>query len=89
MGEHTRVSAMLTTGAPSMTFNSRPWISSECEITSTGLDAKLLIDNHSHHVLTLLLGGKLHLAPLPLDIKTAVDIGTGTGMSPGGHPVGR
>ncbi|KNB17226.1 hypothetical protein FOXG_15331 [Fusarium oxysporum f. sp. lycopersici 4287] len=34
----------------------------------------------NHHVLTLLLGDKLHLAPVPDDIQTAVDIGTGTGI---------
>ncbi|KAF5255657.1 hypothetical protein FOXYS1_13909 [Fusarium oxysporum] len=34
----------------------------------------------NHHVLTLLLGDKLHLAPVPNDIQTAVDIGTGTGI---------
>jgi SAM-dependent methyltransferase len=34
----------------------------------------------NHHVLTLLLDGKLHLAPIPKDIKKAVDIGTGTGI---------
>ncbi|KAG5806455.1 hypothetical protein H9Q74_010033 [Fusarium xylarioides] len=32
----------------------------------------------NHHVLTLLLGDKLYLAPVPDDIQTAVDIGTGT-----------
>ncbi|KAH7310828.1 S-adenosyl-L-methionine-dependent methyltransferase [Stachybotrys elegans] len=34
----------------------------------------------NHHVLTLAIGGKLHLAPLGKDIKKAVDIGTGTGI---------
>ncbi|ENH63805.1 hypothetical protein FOC1_g10007940 [Fusarium oxysporum f. sp. cubense race 1] len=34
----------------------------------------------NHHVLTLLLGDKLHLAPVPDDIQTAVDIETGTGI---------
>ncbi|KAG5800728.1 hypothetical protein H9Q69_000287 [Fusarium xylarioides] len=34
----------------------------------------------NHHVLTLLLGGKLYLAPVPDNIQTAVDIGTGTGI---------
>ncbi|KAK0641361.1 S-adenosyl-L-methionine-dependent methyltransferase [Cercophora newfieldiana] len=34
----------------------------------------------NHHVLTLTLGGKLYLAPIPKHIKTAVDIGTGTGI---------
>ncbi|KLO92138.1 methyltransferase [Fusarium fujikuroi] len=34
----------------------------------------------NHHVLTLLLGDKLYLAPVPEDIQTAVDIGTGTGI---------
>ncbi|KAF4974220.1 hypothetical protein FZEAL_8858 [Fusarium zealandicum] len=33
-----------------------------------------------HHVLTLLLDGKLHLAPLKKDIQKVVDIGTGTGI---------
>ncbi|KAH6688502.1 S-adenosyl-L-methionine-dependent methyltransferase [Plectosphaerella plurivora] len=33
-----------------------------------------------HHVLTLLLDGKLYLAPLKDDIKSAIDIGTGTGI---------
>ncbi|EWG54428.1 hypothetical protein FVEG_12645 [Fusarium verticillioides 7600] len=33
----------------------------------------------NHHVLTLLLGDKLYLAPVPDDIQTAADIGTGTG----------
>ncbi|RKK27886.1 hypothetical protein BFJ66_g16440 [Fusarium oxysporum f. sp. cepae] len=35
-----------------------------------------------HHVLTLLLGDKLYLAPLSKNIEAAVDIGTGTGMYP-------
>ncbi|KAH6999419.1 S-adenosyl-L-methionine-dependent methyltransferase [Ilyonectria destructans] len=34
----------------------------------------------NHHVLTLVLDGALHLAPIPKDIKKAVDIGTGTGV---------
>ncbi|KAH6974201.1 S-adenosyl-L-methionine-dependent methyltransferase [Ilyonectria sp. MPI-CAGE-AT-0026] len=34
----------------------------------------------NHHVLTLLLGDKLHLAPLPENINKVVDIGTGTGI---------
>ncbi|KAM5364974.1 hypothetical protein ACJZ2D_011234 [Fusarium nematophilum] len=34
----------------------------------------------NHHVQTLLLDGKLHLAPLTRDISTAIDIGTGTGI---------
>ncbi|KAM5346298.1 hypothetical protein ACJ41O_009303 [Fusarium nematophilum] len=34
----------------------------------------------NHHVLTLLIGDKLHLAPLPENIQTVVDIGTGTGI---------
>ncbi|CCT71080.1 related to methyltransferase [Fusarium fujikuroi] len=33
----------------------------------------------NHHVLTLVLDGALHLAPLAKDIKSVVDIGTGTG----------
>ncbi|KAI3575621.1 S-adenosyl-L-methionine-dependent methyltransferase, partial [Fusarium oxysporum f. sp. albedinis] len=40
----------------------------------------LMVLISSHHVLTLLLGDKLHLAPVPDDIQTAVDIGTGTGI---------
>ncbi|CAJ0543568.1 Ff.00g038160.m01.CDS01 [Fusarium sp. VM40] len=34
----------------------------------------------NHHVLTLLLGDKLYLAPISTDIQAAVDIGTGTGI---------
>ncbi|KAF4439311.1 hypothetical protein FACUT_4248 [Fusarium acutatum] len=34
----------------------------------------------SHHVLTLVLDGALYLAPLSKDIKSALDIGTGTGI---------
>ncbi|KAI1247603.1 hypothetical protein MGN70_011493 [Eutypa lata] len=34
----------------------------------------------NHHVLTLLLDGKLHLAPLRKDIQKVLDIGTGTGI---------
>ncbi|KAF5646872.1 methyltransferase [Fusarium sp. NRRL 52700] len=34
----------------------------------------------NHHVLTLVLDGALYLAPIPNDIKNAVDIGTGTGI---------
>ncbi|KAF5980437.1 mRNA 3 end-processing YTH1 [Fusarium coicis] len=34
----------------------------------------------NHHVLTVLLGDKLCLAPVPDDLQTAVDIGTGTGI---------
>ncbi|KAI1042213.1 hypothetical protein LB505_002957 [Fusarium chuoi] len=41
---------------------------------------KLTLMISSHHVLTLLLGDKLYLAPVPDDIQTAVDIGTGTGI---------
>ncbi|RMJ03642.1 hypothetical protein CDV36_014827 [Fusarium kuroshium] len=33
-----------------------------------------------HHLLSLSLNGKLHLAPLKDDIKKVVDIGTGTGI---------
>ncbi|KAL1854083.1 hypothetical protein VTK73DRAFT_8805 [Phialemonium thermophilum] len=32
-----------------------------------------------HHVITLLLDGKLHLAPLKDDIQKVLDVGTGTG----------
>ncbi|KAF7544847.1 hypothetical protein G7Z17_g9627 [Cylindrodendrum hubeiense] len=35
---------------------------------------------YCHHVLTLVLDGELHLAPISKDIKKAVDIGTGTGV---------
>ncbi|CVL06217.1 related to methyltransferase [Fusarium mangiferae] len=35
----------------------------------------------NHRVLTLFLGDKLYLAPVPEDIQTAVDIGKGTGSS--------
>ncbi|KAK1833663.1 S-adenosyl-L-methionine-dependent methyltransferase [Podospora conica] len=34
----------------------------------------------NHHVLTMMIGGKLHLAPLDKGIKKVVDIGTGTGI---------
>ncbi|RSL41968.1 hypothetical protein CEP53_012453 [Fusarium sp. AF-6] len=34
----------------------------------------------NHHLLSLSLSGKLHLAPLKDDIKKVVDIGTGTGI---------
>ncbi|EEU38760.1 uncharacterized protein NECHADRAFT_95105 [Fusarium vanettenii 77-13-4] len=34
----------------------------------------------NHHLLTLAIGDKLHLAPLKKDIENAVDIGTGTGI---------
>ncbi|KAK7581715.1 hypothetical protein V3481_013798 [Fusarium oxysporum f. sp. vasinfectum] len=34
----------------------------------------------NHHVLTLVLDGALYLAPIPKDIKNAIDIGTGTGI---------
>ncbi|KAF4446846.1 hypothetical protein F53441_9550 [Fusarium austroafricanum] len=34
----------------------------------------------NHHLLSLSLEGKLHLAPLKKDIQTALDIGTGTGI---------
>ncbi|KAF5724613.1 mRNA 3 end-processing YTH1 [Fusarium mundagurra] len=33
-----------------------------------------------HHFLVLILDGKLHLAPLKDDIKTVLDVGTGTGI---------
>ncbi|KAH7308947.1 methyltransferase type 12 [Stachybotrys elegans] len=33
-----------------------------------------------HHVFTLLLGGKLHLAPLPEQVGKVLDLGTGTGL---------
>ncbi|KAI3574063.1 hypothetical protein IWW34DRAFT_753230 [Fusarium oxysporum f. sp. albedinis] len=33
-----------------------------------------------HHYLTLLLDGKLHLAPIKPDVQKVVDIGTGDGM---------
>ncbi|RKK14169.1 hypothetical protein BFJ66_g4253 [Fusarium oxysporum f. sp. cepae] len=35
---------------------------------------------YCHHVLTLVLDGALYLAPIPKDIKNAIDIGTGTGI---------
>ncbi|KAJ4002759.1 hypothetical protein NW766_012689 [Fusarium irregulare] len=34
----------------------------------------------THHVLTLLMGDKLYLAPISEDIQAAADIGTGTGI---------
>jgi len=34
----------------------------------------------SHHVLTLLLDGKLHRAPIDSDIQKVLDVGTGTGL---------
>ncbi|GKU05774.1 unnamed protein product [Fusarium langsethiae] len=34
----------------------------------------------NHHVLTLLMGDKLYLAPISNDIQAAADIGTGTGI---------
>ncbi|KAK1772059.1 S-adenosyl-L-methionine-dependent methyltransferase [Phialemonium atrogriseum] len=34
----------------------------------------------THHYLTLLLGGKLFLAPIKDDIQKALDVGTGTGI---------
>ena len=34
----------------------------------------------NHHVLTLLLGGRLHLAPIPRDVGKVLDVGTGTGI---------
>ncbi|KAK3323198.1 S-adenosyl-L-methionine-dependent methyltransferase [Cercophora scortea] len=34
----------------------------------------------NHHLCTLVTDGKLHLAPIPDDIKKAIDIGTGTGI---------
>ncbi|KAK5659625.1 hypothetical protein OQA88_829 [Cercophora sp. LCS_1] len=34
----------------------------------------------THHYLTILLNGKLFLAPIPNDVKAVVDIGTGTGI---------
>ncbi|XEU96016.1 hypothetical protein FSHL1_001301 [Fusarium sambucinum] len=34
----------------------------------------------NHHVLTLLMGNKLYLAPISNDIQAAADIGTGTGI---------
>ncbi|RBR21967.1 uncharacterized protein FIESC28_04680 [Fusarium coffeatum] len=34
----------------------------------------------NHHVLTLLMGDKLYLAPISQDIQAAADIGTGTGI---------
>ncbi|RGP69230.1 mrna 3 -end-processing yth1 [Fusarium longipes] len=45
-------------------------------IDETGRDAMDI----NHHVLTLLMGDKLHLAPLSEDIQAAADIGTGTGI---------
>ncbi|WAO86209.1 Hypothetical protein NCS54_00347400 [Fusarium falciforme] len=35
----------------------------------------------NHHLLSLSLNGKLHLAPLKNNIKKVVDIGTGTGKA--------
>ncbi|KAG5802858.1 hypothetical protein H9Q74_012761 [Fusarium xylarioides] len=35
---------------------------------------------YCHHFLVLTLDGKLHLAPLKDDIKTVLDVGTGTGI---------
>ncbi|KAK1751469.1 mRNA 3'-end-processing protein yth1 [Echria macrotheca] len=34
----------------------------------------------THHYLTVLLDGKLYLAPIPEDVKNVIDIGTGTGI---------
>ncbi|CAH0046613.1 unnamed protein product [Clonostachys solani] len=34
----------------------------------------------NHHLLTLAIDGKLHMAPIEKDIEKAVDIGTGTGI---------
>lgn len=34
----------------------------------------------THHVFTLLLGGKLYLAPVPDNVKNVLDVGTGTGI---------
>ena len=34
----------------------------------------------NHHVLTLLLGGRLHLAPIPRDVGKVLDVVTGTGI---------
>ncbi|KAK0620136.1 S-adenosyl-L-methionine-dependent methyltransferase [Immersiella caudata] len=50
--------------------------SDDSSSTTESLNSSIL----DHHVLTLLLNGKLHLAPLPKDINKAVDIGTGTGI---------
>ena len=49
--------------------------------TSADLLAKSELDrlDLQHHVITLLLGGELHLAPL-LNPKKILDIGTGTGL---------
>lgn len=33
-----------------------------------------------HHTITLIQGGKLHLAPLPDNVEKVLDIGTGTGI---------
>ncbi|KAM7211100.1 Demethylmenaquinone methyltransferase [Rhypophila decipiens] len=34
----------------------------------------------NHHLCTLVLDGKLHLAPIPDDVEKVLDIGTGTGV---------
>lgn len=39
----------------------------------------LLFHFYSHHVMTLLLDGKLYLAPITKDPENILDIGTGTG----------
>lgn len=44
------------------------------------LAQKLTRDFHSHHMLTLLLDGKLFLAPIDPNVQQVLDVGTGTGI---------
>ena len=34
----------------------------------------------AHHLYLLLLGGNLHLAPIPKDLQRVLDLGTGIGI---------
>ena len=40
----------------------------------------LTADFESHHMLTLMLEGKLFLAPIPGEVQNVLDVGTGTGI---------
>jgi hypothetical protein len=53
-----------------MRLDGKPWISSELH-NNCLKNIELMI--FSHHVLTLLMGDKLYLAPLPDDIQVEAD----------------
>ena len=53
-----------------MRLGRQPWISSEL-YNNSQKRPELII--HSHHVLTLLMGDKLYLAPITEDIQVSIE----------------